>query len=213
MDDQGGKSAQQRWNSNLRKLIGLALVLTAIAASASAHGAPAGGPTSGISIPSLSHGEMSVISTYRGAIIDLAENAADTNEDFRRVLNYAQIEYSYCMWGSVPQSVSDENSPFNECSHAYLAATKDVLLRMRTMPREAAAASEIVSNIDTELVLHQLSLILCQFSNESFNTADLIRPDWSAVPMHPASMASFSAIALLLLGSAWALRRTGRSAG
>lgn len=191
----------------------LAFLLTLVATGAAAHGAPPGGPTSGISVPSVGHGEMSVISDYRGRILDLAAGAVDTNEDFRRVLNYAQIEYAYCLWGTVPGSISDENSPFNECSHAYLAATKDVLLRMRTMPREAAAASEIVSNIDTELVLHQLSLILCQFSNESFNTADIIRPDWSAVPMHPASMASFSAIALLLVGSAWALRRTGRSAG
>jgi hypothetical protein len=191
----------------LRLALAFILAFAAIATSASAHGRSTGGPTSGISIPSLSHGEMAVISAYRGAIIDLAEAATDTDEPFRRVLNYAQIEYSYCLWGAVPQSISDENSPFNECSHAYLAATKEVLLQMRAMPGEAAAAGEIVSRIDAELVQRQLSLILCRFSDEAFNTADIITPDWSTVPVHPASMASFSALALLLFGGVWGFRK------
>jgi hypothetical protein len=193
----------------LRLVIALALSLafSAVAGTALAHGGSAGGPTSGISIPSLSHGEMSVIAAYRGEILDLADDAIDTSEPFRRVLNYAQIEYSYCLWGTVPQSISDENSPFNECSHAYLAAAKFVLLQMRSMPGEAARAGDIVSRIDAELVQRQLSLILCRFSSESFNTADIIRPDWSAVPLHPASMASLTAAALVLAAGIWGLRR------
>jgi hypothetical protein len=190
----------------------LAFLLTLVATGAAAHGAPPGGPTSGISVPSVGHGEMSVISDYRGRILDLAAGAVDTNEDFRRVLNYAQIEYAYCLWGTVPGSISDENSPFNECSHAYLAATKDVLLRMRSMRDEKQAAAELVSEIDSLLIARQLSLVLCQFSREAFNTADIIRPDWSAIPLHPASMASFSVIALLLLAGIWAWRKTGRPA-
>ncbi len=151
---------------------------------------------------------MAVIAAHRGDIIDLALRAADTNEDFRRVLNYAQIQYSYCLWGVVPGSIGDEESPFNECAHAYLAATKAVLLQMRTMPGEAAAAGDIVSAIDVELIERQLSLILCRFSGEAFNTADVIRPDWSGIPRHPASMASFTLAALLLAGG---IRYLGRA--
>lgn len=76
------------------------------------------------------------MSDYRSGIIDLASRAVDTNEPFRRMLNYAEIQYSYCLWGRMPGSVTDEESPFNECAHAYLAATKAVLLSMREMPRE-----------------------------------------------------------------------------
>jgi hypothetical protein len=193
----------------VRLPIALALLLSMIAAPAWAHSRTSGGPTSGISIPSLSHGEMAVIADYRSAILDLAESATDTNETFRRVLNYAEIEYSYCLWGAVPKSVSDEESPFNECSHAYLAATKAVLLQMRAMPGEAAAAGDIASRIDARLIESGLSLILCRFSDEAFNTADIIRPDWSAIPLHPASMASFTCLALLLAGGLWGFTRTG----
>lgn len=192
----------------MRLAIALAFLLSAIALPAWAHSRAPGGPTSGISIPSLSHGEMAVIAAHRGDIIDLALRAADTNEDFRRVLNYAQIQYSYCLWGVVPGSIGDEESPFNECAHAYLAATKAVLLQMRTMPGEAAAAGDIVSAIDVELIERQLSLILCRFSGEAFNTADVIRPDWSGIPRHPASMASFTLAALLLAGG---IRYLGRA--
>ena len=65
--------------------------------------------------------------------MDLASRAVDTSEPFRRVLNYAEIQYSYCLWGRMPGSVTDEESPFNECAHAYLAATKAVLLAMATV--------------------------------------------------------------------------------
>jgi hypothetical protein len=186
----------------------LAVLLFGAAVPAWAHYRTAGGPQSGIAIPSLSHGEMAVIAGYRGAIIDLADDAADTSEDFRRLLNYAHIQYSYCLWGAVPASVSDENSPFNECSHAYLAATKAVLLRMRAMPAEAAAAGDLISRIDAELVQRQLSFVLCQFSGEAFNTADIVRPQWSGIPFHAASLASFTVPTLLLCLAFLGLRKT-----
>lgn len=198
--------------STLRAFLLAPLLLIASVTAALAHGAPPGGPTSGISIPSVSHGEMSVIAEHRADIIALGSNAIDTNEDFRRVLNFAEIEYAYCLWGKMPGSVSDENSPFNECSHAYLAATKDVLLRMRAMPVEKQAAEQIISDIDVALVQRQLSLILCQFSAESFNTANILRPEWSAVPFHAASMASLTALLLAVCGGIWGIRRASGGA-
>lgn len=181
------------------------------AAEAYAHQRTAGGPHTGIAIAEISHGEMIMMAEYRDRIIDLASTATDTNEPFRRVLNYAQIQYAYCFWGKMPGGVTDEASPFNECSHAYLAATKAALLQMREMPREAVAAGEIVSLIDAGMVLRGLALITCEFSGEAFDTADVVRPRWSDVPTHAASMATLTAIGAILgfglLGIRWAIRR------
>ncbi|EJT04210.1 hypothetical protein [Rhizobium sp. CCGE 510] len=174
-----------------------ACLLLFIAENTLAHSRSAGGGHAGLDIPKISHGEMAVISDYRSRIIDLASRAVDTNEPFRRVLNYAEIQYSYCLWGRMPGSVTDEESPFNECAHAYLAAAKAVLLSMREMPREAAAAGEIVSAVDADMVRRSLALITCRFSGEAFNTADVVKPRWSKVPLHAASMASLTGFAAL----------------
>ncbi|NLS05618.1 hypothetical protein HGP14_19925 [Rhizobium sp. P32RR-XVIII] len=182
-------------------------VSAAFAQSAMAHGRSAVGNHTGIPVPEISHGEMAVIADYRDRIIDLASKATDTNEPFRRVLNYAQIQYSYCLWGRVPGSVTDEQSPFNECAHAYLAATKAVLMAMRGMPQEADVASAIISDADVEMVRRGLSLITCRFSGEAFNTADVVRPRWSEIPTHPASMASLSGLMAILFGVYIAVRR------
>ncbi|MGO7859653.1 hypothetical protein ACC693_37675, partial [Rhizobium ruizarguesonis] len=85
-----------------------------------AHSRRDGGSHAGLDIPEISHSEMAVMSDYRSWIIDLASRAVDTNESFRRMLNYAEIQYSYCLWGRMPGSGTDEESPFNECAHAYL---------------------------------------------------------------------------------------------
>ncbi|ARM89813.1 hypothetical protein RHEC894_CH03550 [Rhizobium sp. CIAT894] len=178
-----------------------------IAGNCFAHSRSAGGNATGLDVPEISHGEMAVISDYRRGIIDLASRAVDTNEPFRRILNYAEIQYSYCLWGRVPGSVTDEESPFNECAHAYLAATKAVLMAMREMPREAPAAGEIISAIDVDMVRRGLALVTCQFSGEAFNTADIIKPRWSRIPLHFASMASLTGLAALLGLAILALRR------
>ncbi|EJC81126.1 hypothetical protein Rleg4DRAFT_2797 [Rhizobium leguminosarum bv. trifolii WSM2297] len=169
-----------------------------VAGNAFAHSPSDGGSHAGLDIPEISHGEMAIISDYRSRIIDLASSAVDTNEPFRRVLNYAEIQYSYCLWGRMPGSVTDEESPFNECAHAYLAAAKAVLLSMREMPREAVAAGEIISAVDADMVRRSLALITCRFSGEAFNTADVVKPHWSKVPFHAASMASLTGFAFLL---------------
>lgn len=178
--------------------------------AASAHLRSSNGPRTGIAIAEISHGEMIMIAEYRNRIIDLAARARDTNEPFRRVLNYAQIQHAYCLWGKMPGGVTDEASPFNECSHAYLAATKAVLLSMRSMGGEAAEAETIVSAIDTGMVLRGLALITCQFSGEAFNTADVVRPSWKDVPRHPASMATLTGFAVVLLAAVHCLRRALR---
>ncbi|MBX4907825.1 hypothetical protein HJA82_10605 [Rhizobium bangladeshense] len=188
----------------------IASLLPMFIGNALAHGSNSGGSHPGLDIPAISHGEMAVISEYRSSISMLASRAADTNESFRRVLNYSEIQYSYCLWGRMPGSVTDEESPFNECAHAYLAATKAVLMAMREMPREAPAAGEIISAIDADMAGRGLAFITCQFSGEAFNTADIIKPSWSKVPLHPASMASLTGLAALFGLAVLALRRVSR---
>ncbi len=174
---------------------------------AGAHQRSSSGPHTGIAVAEISHGEMIMIAEYRDRIIDLAARATDTNEPFRRVLNYAQIQHAYCLWGKMPGGVTDEASPFNECSHAYLAATKAVLLSMRSMAGEAVEAESIVSAIDAGMVLRGLALITCQFSGEAFSTADVVRPAWRDIPRHPASMAALTALAAMILAVVYCGRR------
>ncbi|MBB3386333.1 MULTISPECIES: hypothetical protein [unclassified Rhizobium] len=179
------------------------LIVAGWPASVAAHGGGSSGSQAGIPIPSLTHGEMAVIAPYYGRIISIAESVSDTDETFRRLLNFAQIQRAYCLWGLMPGSVSDEESPFNECSHAYLAAAKAVLLQMRVMKVEKASVDDLVSDIDATLVRNNLSLVLCKFSGESFNTADLIRPKLADIALHAKSLAAILSASLLVLAGLW----------
>ncbi|NTF40408.1 hypothetical protein [Rhizobium rhizogenes] len=175
-----------------------------------AHGGSSGSQA-GIPIPSLTHGEMAVIAPYYGRIIAIAEDVSDTDETFRRLLNFAQIQRAYCLWGMMPGSVSDEKSPFNECSHAYLAAAKAVLLKMRTMKGDAVSVADLASEIDTALVRNNLSLVLCQFSSENFNTADLIRPKPADIVRHAQSLLATLSVLLAIGAGLWLTARALRA--
>ncbi|WP_028749298.1 hypothetical protein [Rhizobium mesoamericanum] len=184
-----------------------AIALLQFCSVAEAHRRISGGSHTGIAIAEISHGEMIMIAEHHARIIDLAARATDTTEPFRRVLNYAQIQHAYCLWGKMPGSVTDEASPFNECSHAYLAATKALLLSMRSMRGEAAEAETIVSAIDAGMVLRGLALITCEFSGEAFNSANIVRPVWKDIPLHLASMATLTGLLVTLLAAACCGRR------
>jgi hypothetical protein len=175
-------------------------LLFANAVPAGAHGARSGGPTSGISIPGLSHGQMAVIADYRGEILALAKRQAKTDPTFRRLLTFGDVQYSYCMWGLVPGSLRDEESPFNECSHAYLSAAQALLVHMRDISDDKQPTEALISRIDADMVRNQASFVQCQFSGETFNTADVVFPSWHHVPSHPASLVSFASLGLGLLG-------------
>lgn len=157
---------------------------------------------------------MAVIDRYRSEILDLAARQAHTDEAFRRLMNYGAIQYTYCLWGLVPGSLRDEESPFNECSHAYLSAAQALLLYMRAMPSNGPAfqadVEALVSRIDADMVRSGASLVLCRFSGEAFNTASLIRPIWSDVPSHPPSLVAFGVVAMGLGAGVLGLAGGGR---
>lgn len=86
-----------------------AMILLAGAAPAAAHNAAAstGAQMHGIEIPAIDHGEMALLAPYRAAIISLAERQTETDETLRRLLNYAKLQFTYCLWGLVPGAVRD----------------------------------------------------------------------------------------------------------
>ena len=171
------------------------------AGMAQAHsGAGATGSDSGIAIPSVTHGQMAVISGFSAEITDLAARQSTPDQDFRRILNYARIQRSYCGWGLVPRGISDEASPFNGCSHAYLAAAQNLLVRMTALPQPDPRATALARAVDAAMMQDGTALSLCAYSEEPFNTAALVKPDWAAVPSHLPSFAALLALVLAVSG-------------
>ncbi|MDX8528546.1 hypothetical protein RFM68_29115 [Mesorhizobium sp. MSK_1335] len=174
------------------------------AAPAETHSWSSVPPPPGIQIPSLTHGQMAVIARYRGDILDLAQRQTVTDPTFRRLYNHGNLQYTYCLWGLMPGSLGDEESPFNECSHAYLATAKALLTYMATMPSAAREAKALISDIDADMVRSGASWILCQFSGESFSTGAVIEPRWRDIFFHMPSLA-------VLVATVAAMIAAGRS--
>jgi hypothetical protein len=105
----------------------------------------------------------------------------------------------------MPGSLRDEESPFNECSHAYLSAAQALLVYMRTMGGQKDDVQALISDIDADMFRNHASFVMCRFSGETFNTADVISPGWSAIPFHPASRMTFTTLAMMLAAGVLAL--------
>ena len=183
----------------------VAALLVMLATSAQAHSGSSAPPPPGIQIPSLTHGQMAVIARYRGQIIDLAQRQTVTDPTFRRLYNHGNLQYTYCLWGLMPGSLGDEESPFNECSHAYLATAKALLTYMATMPSAERNAKALISDIDAEMVRSGASWILCQYSGEAFSTGAVIEPRWRDMVLHLPSLAVLLATIAALIGAGWSI--------
>lgn len=179
------------------RLARLALLLIGLASWASTAEAHGGSGSSlnpgGIEIPSSSHGELVVLEGYYGRIMALADSAASTNPQFRKLVNFAHIQRYYCLWGMAPGAASDENSPFNQCTHAYLSAAKQVLISMRDMPGLAPRANELLSDLDADMVRRGEMLIGCQYSADVFSTTNVAGPNWELLWQHPKTLAAAAA--------------------
>ena len=180
-------------------------LLVMLATPVQAHSGSSTPPPPGIQIPSLTHGQMAVIARHRGDILALAQAQTVTDPTFRRLYNHGNLQYTYCLWGLMPGSLNDEESPFNECSHAYLAAAKALLTYMATMPSAERDAKALISDIDAEMVQSGASWILCQFSGETFSTGAVIEPRWREVLFHLPSLAVLVATIAALIGTGWAI--------
>lgn len=191
------------------------LVLATTEGQAHSGRGPAG-PESGVKIPGVTHGQMAVIDSYTGQIIDLAERQFAPDEEFRRILNYVRLQKAYCAWGLMPGAVTDETSPFNECSHAYLAAVQNLLVRMSSKEQQNRSVQDLSRTVDMAMMSGGTGLILCAYSGETFNTAQLLRPKWGAALLHGPSLAALIvallAVCALLYGVAQLLGLNGRQA-
>ncbi|MBG1231012.1 hypothetical protein [Aestuariivirga litoralis] len=193
----------------MNKLLAAAFIAAAFFISnADAHGKRSGPLPPGISIPALTHGQMAVVVNYRAAILDLANQQSATDETFRRLMNYGNIQATYCLWGAVPGSLTDEASPFNECAHAYLAATKALLQHMTGMASAADSATVLITQMDGEMFARGASWQLCEFSAEPFSTGAFIMPHLADVFTHWPSFVTFAVVFVLLALGLWALFRT-----
>jgi len=182
-----------------------AALFVMLAAPAQAHSGSSAPPPPGIQIPSLTHGQMAVIARYRSEILDLAQRQTVTDPTFRRLYNHGNLQFTYCLWGLMPGSLRDEESPFNECSHAYLATAKALLTHMATMPSAAREAKALISDIDADMVRSGASWILCQYSGEAFSTGAVVVPRWRDMFFHLPSLAVLLATIAALTGACWSI--------
>jgi hypothetical protein len=190
------------------RIIGaLVAVLAAFATSpGEAHriAATGGPPPDGIAIPSLTHGQMGVIADNLSSIRKLANDRIGTDMTTWRLEDYLNLQSFACLWGLLPGSIKDESSPFNECSHAYLAAARALLLQLREAPgTDHDAAEALIRKIQVEMLANGASLTLCRYSDEPFNTNQVIWPHWSEIPFHPPTAGFVTVAFIAITGAAW----------
>jgi hypothetical protein len=163
-----------------------------------------GPPPEGISIPSLTHGQMAVISDNLSAIRALDSARIGFDMTTWRLEDYLNLQSFACLWGLVPGSIADEESPFNECAHAYLAAGRALLLQLRETPGvDHKSVDALISKIEVEMLAKGASLTLCRYSDEPFNTNEVIFPRWSEIPSYPPTAAFAALVLVAIAGGAW----------
>jgi hypothetical protein len=178
------------------------------AASSEAHRIVSrdGPPPGGVSIPSLTHGQMAVISNNLSAIRALANARIGFDMTAWRLEDYLNLQFFACLWGVVPGSITDEDSPFNECAYAYLAAARALLLQLPEAPNaDREAVDALIRKIEREMLDNGVSLSLCRYSDEPFNTNEVIFPHWREVPSHPPTLVFAGAVLAATAGLGWDL--------
>jgi hypothetical protein len=75
------------------------------------------------------------------------------------------------------------------------------------MPGDRGPVRSLVAKIELEMLGNRASLVQCRYSDEPFNTSDVIAPHWRDIPFHPASLISLTSLAVTVLIGAWALTR------
>jgi hypothetical protein len=116
--------------------------------------------------------------------------------------------------GIVPGSVTDEDSPFKECAHAYLAAGRALLLQLNREPQaDHKSIDALTSKIEVEMLADAASLNFCRYSDEPFNTNEIIWPHWGMAPFHAPTLATFGAALTLLAAAAFGLMQATTPSG
>jgi hypothetical protein len=172
-----------------------------------------GPPPAGVSIPSLTHGQMVVIRDNLPAIRALASARLGFDITTWRLEDYLNLQSFACLWGIAPGSIMDEDSPFNECAHAYLAAGRALLLQLAHEPSaDHKSIDALIGKIEVEMLADGASMNLCRYSDEPFNTNEIIWPHWGMAPFHPPTamiaVAAFAVLGIAVWGI-WPRRSVG----
>jgi hypothetical protein len=184
----GQSTAATRWRSCLIAAISMLTASTPVWA----HQQPAHeGPNIGVAIQAITHGEMLVVAKHRAEILDLAARQSRTDPTMRRLAGFVSLQHFACLWGLVPGSLTDETSPFNECSHADVAGARALLAHMVGMPGDQSPATMLEAQIETELASDPASNALCSNSSEAFDSGIIIWPDWQLAPAHLPTVLTF----------------------
>lgn len=179
--------APAKWQHRLSALILMLTICTPVWAH---HQMPRTSRIKGLEIPAIAHGEMLVIAKHRSEILDLANRLPNSDQIVRQLMSFVGLQHLICFWSLVPGSLTEDESPFNECSHAALAGTRALLTHMTEMDSEQPAATALLAQIDAEILNDPVASAVCANSGENFETGTLVRPDWSLVWNHPPTLLS-----------------------
>ncbi|MGJ5197039.1 hypothetical protein [Bradyrhizobium sp. HKCCYLRH1030] len=178
----------------------MAALIIAVAPAQAHHMPKPEGTQLGHSVPAIGHGEMLVVARYRSAILDLAQHQMRTDPTMRRLMGYVSLQHFACWWGLVPGSLTDEASPFNECSHADMAGTRALLTHLSTMPGAQSQARALEERIASEIAADPAFAALCSNSDETFDSGVIIGPEWRMAPSHIPTI--LTGLSLLVLAAA-----------
>ena len=202
MTDQRSRAPGRRWQTLL-----VALSILAITPAGAHHRGANDGPIRGIGIPAITHGEMPVVARYRSEILALAARQPVTDPTLRRLTGFISLQTFACFWGLIPGSLTDETSPFNECSHAYLAGARALLTHVTSMPGDQSAARDLEARMDAEIASDPAAGAVCSNSSQAFDSADVIGPDWQLALWHAPTILTFLACIMLIATGVLAARR------
>lgn len=193
-------------------LLGFSLTLST---PAEAHHKRKNASTAGLAFPNLSHGQLRVVSKYKDAILDLSHRQSRPDADTRTLHNFVNLQFTYCLWGLVPGGLTNEDSPFNACTHAYLAGSKALLQRLERASDDPSEARALAMQINIEMLREDAALEICGNGVDPLNTADIIMPEWSGFTFNPIVLL-YSLIAFLVTAGLFAhhfARRPARVTG
>ena len=86
-------------------------------------------------------------------------------------------------------------------------AARALLMHLKAMPGDRRAVDALVAEIEIEMLAHHAALTLCRYSDEPFNTGEILWPHWRDTPRHAPTALTFAAILLALGAAATALAR------
>ena len=76
------------------------------------------------------------------------------------------------------------------------------------------AVEALIREVEAEMLANGASLNLCRYSDEPFNTNEVIWPRWREIVSHPPTLATLAAVFALLAGPAiWLVRRDEKPDG